>query len=205
MTLKKPETPSILRFADYHDNILREPAKPVQFPLREQDQQYIRDMKYSIQDEQLKKAGAAYESASGMAANQWGISKRIFLFCPEGDTLNKLEVVINPIYEPLGEATAERPIEIQKWESCFSIPLATGNIKRYIRIRVTYQNEVGETIVRELRDWQARVWQHENDHLDGFLYDDNRSEKCIEKIKFSSKQELDEFYSKKRHERQEKQ
>lgn len=189
--------PTLLKFADYHDPILHNPIEPVQFPLKPEDKQFIQDMKYSIQAEQLAKANAPWKGAAGMAANQWGMKRRIFLYCPEGDTVNGLEVVINPSYKPLSDPKNPTPFQDDTWESCFSVPLATGNMRRYSHIEVTYQNEAGETIVRQLSGWHARVWQHENDHLDGFLYDDPRTGKCLEKIKFSSLQEVDEFYRKK--------
>jgi peptide deformylase len=57
---------------------------------------------------------------------------------------------------------------------------------------------MGETIHRELSGWPARVWQHETDHLNGFLYDDNQAGKCTEKHQFASRKEIDDFYKKMR-------
>lgn len=196
MSTTQRTTPHLLTLVDYHHPLLRQATETVQFPLSSQDRELIEDMKYSIQPEQLKKANAPWESAGGMAANQWGINKRIFLFCPEGGVASELEVVINPSYEPLGEASSEAnpPEQDLCWESCFSVPLATGAVRRYTQIKVKYQNEDGVTIVRELTGWPARVWQHETDHLDGVLYDDINAAKCIDKKQFSSKAEVYEFY-----------
>lgn len=188
------DTPTLLSFADYHDDILKNPTETVQFPLSDEDQQIIRNMIYSIQTEQLIKAGAPFKSAAGMAANQWGLNKRIFLYCPDGDAANQLEVVINPSYKPLCDADKFNPSIEDAWEGCFSIPLATGNIRRYSKIQVDYQDETGQHITRELTGWLARVWQHENDHLDGHLYDDPRTAKCLEKQQFLTLDELENFY-----------
>lgn len=196
MASTQQKSRTLLTLVDYHHSVLREVMEPVQFPLSEQDKEIIEDMKYSIQPAQLKKANAPWDAAVGMAANQWGLNKRIFLFCPEGDTVNGLEVIINPSYEPL-ENTGSSPQELT-WEGCFSVPLATGNVQRHTHIRVKYQNEAGETIERELYDWPARVWQHENDHLNGLLYDDAKAGKCIDKRQFSSRAEVDKFYDSKR-------
>ena len=200
MISEQKTTPRLLKLVPYDHPILREPTETVHFPLSAEDQAIIRDMKYSIQKEQLKKAEAPWEAAVGMAANQWGINKRIFLFCPEGDSVNGLEVIINPQYKPLTTSTPKNtaPPQDQCWEGCFSVPLATGNIQRYTHIQVTYQDESGKTMVRDLKDWPARVWQHENDHLNGFLYDDPRTGRCLEKHIFDSKEAVDEFYSKKK-------
>lgn len=192
------EKVNLLKLADYHDDCLRKAPERVKFPLSKEDRQIIKDMKYSIQPAQLKEAGAPWEAAVGMAANQWGINKQIFVYCPEGDTVNKLFVMINPSYEPL------EPDEEDEWEGCFSVPLATGNIRRYKKIRVHYQNEKGEKFTRELSGWYARVWQHENDHLNGFLYDDPRLNRCLIKKQFSTLEEVENFYGELREERRRK-
>jgi peptide deformylase len=191
--------PSILKLVSYSDPILRQIAAPVHFPLSEDDKQLIANMKYSIQPEQLKQVHAAWEAAAGMAANQWGVGKRIFIFSPNGNSAEELEVIINPSYIPLD---AEGLIlQDDAWEACFSIPLAVGHISRFTRIQVKYQNEAGEFIEKELHGWAARVWQHENDHLNGTLYDDADAKKCKEKRIFSSKAEVDDFYQAIREER----
>lgn len=190
----QPIKPRLLTLVDFHHPMLRQTTEPVRFPLSEADKQLIADMKYSIQPEQLKKANAPWDGAAGMAANQWGVNKQIFLFCPESDTVNGLEVMINPSYEPLNGKIAEIPKEDLCWEGCFSVPLATGNVKRYTDIRVKYQDETGKTIIRELSGWHARVFQHETDHLNGFLYYELNPEKCIDKRKFPTREELDQFY-----------
>lgn len=188
----------ILKLLDYSHPLLRQVMEPVSFPLSEEDQQVIHNMKYSIQTEQLRKANAPWDSAAGMAANQWGINKRIFLFCPEGDAVNNLQVIINPSYAPIVDKNTHKADEDYAWEGCFSVPLATGKVKRYIHIQITYQNEMGEIIHQELSGWPARVWQHETDHLNGFLYDDSHAGKCIEKHQFASREEIDAFYKKMR-------
>jgi SEC-C motif-containing protein len=185
--------PRLLTLVDFHHPVLRQVAEPVIFPLTNADKQLIADMKYSIQPEQLKAANAPWESAAGMAANQWGFNKSIFLFCPEADTVHGLDVMINPSYEPLHKTT-ETPKQDLCWEGCFSVPLATGHVKRYTDIRATYQDETGKTIIRELSGTYARVFQHETDHLNGFLYYELKPEQCIDKRNFSSYEEVDKFY-----------
>jgi len=180
----------LLYLSNYHDPILRKKLAEVKFPLSAEDREIIYDMKYSIKPTQLKAVHAPWTSAAGMAANQWGINKRIFLYCPTGDTINKLEVVINPSYEPLSNDYTQD----ESWEGCFSVPLAVGNVKRYKYILAKYQNESGNYIERELRGWDARVWQHETDHLDGHLYDDPRTHKCLEKKVFKNYEDLEDFF-----------
>lgn len=192
MDIHQSIKPKLLTLVDFHHPVLREVLEPVQFPLSAEDKQFIHDMKYSIQPPQLSAANAPWASAAGMAANQWGLRKRIFLFCP--DKSENLEVMINPSYEPLTHAVTQLADENLSWEACFSVPLATGNVKRYTDIRAQYQNEQGDIIVRELHGRHARVFQHETDHLNGLLYYELSTDKCIHKRNFSSRQEVDAFY-----------
>lgn len=195
-SINQPKKPRLLRLVDFHHPLLRQSIEPVHFPLSDIDKQLIQDMKYSIEADQLKKAGAPWDAAAGMAANQWGANKRIFLFCPDAESA--LEVIINPIYEPLINEKTNSPTEDFGWESCFSVPLATGNVKRYTDICAKYQNEEGETIVCELSGRSARVFQHETDHLNGFLYFELSPEKCIDKRTFLSRADVDEFHEAKK-------
>lgn len=190
--------PQLLKLVDYHDPILRTPTQRVDFPMSKEDLVIIENMIYSIQPEQLKASKAPWEAAVGMAANQWGINKSIFLYCPSGDTVNELQVIINPSYSACTSILENTPATELAWEGCFSVPLATGNIKREIKIKIKYQDQTGIMCEGELSGWEARVWQHENDHLNGFLYDDPRTNKCTEKLCFATHKELDDFYASKK-------
>jgi peptide deformylase len=185
--------PRLLKLVDYNHPVLRQKTQKILFPLSEEDQQLIADMKYSIHSEQLIKAGAPWDAAVGMAANQWGYAKSIMVYCPDGDTVNGLSVVINPSYTPLANPKTGMPCKELVWEGCFSIPLATGNIDRYTNIIASFQNESGDTIKQELSGWPARVFQHETDHLYGILYDDEKAGKYVEVCRFATKDEIITF------------
>jgi peptide deformylase len=187
--------PKLLKLVAYENPVLRQKCLPVSFPLDQKLINLINDMVYSIQPEQLKAAGAPWEAAVGMAANQWGLNYSIFLYCPYGDSINGLEVIINPSYSPTADSTHS------EWEGCFSVPLATGNIRRYDNILAKYQTIDGKLVERELNGWEARVWQHETDHLNGLLYDDPHASKCLEKKTFTTVEEVEAFYDKIREER----
>jgi peptide deformylase len=72
--------------------------------------------------------------------------------------------MINPVVEPQGEDTNVG------FEACLSVPDMAGPVRRFNRVRVTYQTLEGETVEREAEGFHARVIQHECDHLDGILY-----------------------------------
>ena len=98
----------------------------------------------------------------GLAAPQIGISQRFFIMNP-GDKLRK---VINSEIVKAGSAQAEME------EGCLSVPGIHKKVRRPRRITVRYTNENGETIEEELKDFPARVFQHEYDHLDGIVFVD---------------------------------
>lgn len=149
----------------------------------------IEDMCYSILPEQLK------DPAAGMAANQWGIKRRVFIFTPEQDSS---EIIINPSYTPYLRPNETEYKIVSNYEVCFSISLTMGLISRYEAITATYYTPTGEKIERVMEGWEARVFQHETDHLDGKLYDgrlDNYTgPPCLERLIFKDQEELEVWY-----------
>lgn len=159
----------------------------------------IEDMCHSILPEQLEAAGAPHKSAAGMAANQWGIKKRVFVYTPDGSgEVKSQEVMINPSYVPYLRPNEKQPTMVAAFEGCFSIPLTTGCVNRYEAILATYYNQQGKKIERILTGWEARVFQHETDHLNGKLYDgklDNfAGPECLERIIFKDAEEMENFW-----------
>ncbi len=51
-----------------------------------------------------------------------------------------------------------------------------------MQIKVTYQNAKGKTVTKKFRDWEARIFQHEYDHLDGVLYMDRLLPESRQKV-----------------------
>ncbi len=75
-----------------------------------------------------------------------------------------MTAMINPVVEPVGDDTNVG------FEACLSVPDMAGPVRRFSRVRVTYQTLDGTTEEREAEGFHARVIQHECDHLDGILY-----------------------------------
>jgi peptide deformylase len=98
----------------------------------------------------------------GLASPQIGVSQRFFVM----DAGGKVRKVINPEILSFGNSTAEME------EGCLSLPGISMRVRRSKRIAVRYQNETGETVREELKDYPARVFQHEFDHLNGILFVD---------------------------------
>ena len=56
------------------------------------------------------------------------------------------------------------------FEGCLSIPHYVGIVPRHNQIRVQFQDQHGQSHQKTLKDYMARIFQHEYDHLDGILY-----------------------------------
>lgn len=194
--------PKLLQFVEKSNPILRETMPELKDFNDPALHELINDMCYSILPAQLKTANGAHESAAGMAANQWGMKQRIFIFTPEGSEVGKqLEVMINPSYVPYLRPDEKSPKLVPAFEGCFSIPLTTGIVNRYDAIMATYYTPAGQQISRLMEGWEARVFQHETDHLNGKLFDgklDNHAgPECLERIVFKDKVEMDNFWENK--------
>ncbi len=103
----------------------------------------------------------------GLAAPQVGLPLRLFVFNPSGDPEKKEEegVLVNPrIVRRKGEEYGE--------EGCLSFPNVYGEVRRATWIRVEARDLEGHPVEKEFQDFQARVVQHELDHLEGILFVD---------------------------------
>lgn len=96
----------------------------------------------------------------GLAANQVGVTQRVFVYDCEGDRGH----ILNPVWEAVDEETQTGG------EGCLSIPDIGGTVTRAERVRVTGITVDGEPVDREVTGLLARCVQHETDHLDGVLF-----------------------------------
>jgi peptide deformylase len=100
-----------------------------------------------------------YEApGSGLAANQIGVMRRIFVY----DVGEGPRAVINPrIVESDGEWTYD--------EGCLSIPGLSWDIVRPNAVHLVGLDLDGNELSIEATELEGRVFQHELDHLDGIL------------------------------------
>jgi peptide deformylase len=103
----------------------------------------------------------------GLAAPQLGISQRLLVYRVGQDA--PVIVLANPELE-----WSSDDLEVGE-EGCLSIPGVTVDVDRAIHLRVRAQDEQGEPRVVEASGLEARVIQHEMDHLDGVLILDRTS------------------------------
>jgi peptide deformylase len=97
----------------------------------------------------------------GLAATQVGVAHRLFVYRVEPDS--PVQAVINP--------EIEWSSRDQEWmeEGCLSLPGVHVEVERPVHVRVRAQDPWGEPILVEASGLEARVIQHETDHLDGVL------------------------------------
>ncbi len=95
----------------------------------------------------------------GLAATQIGILRRFFVCTLDGED----RVLVNPVVTPEGDDT-----EVED-EGCLSLGTVRVPIERALRVRVEARDAAGEPVSLTLEEMDARVVQHELDHLDGVL------------------------------------
>jgi peptide deformylase len=97
----------------------------------------------------------------GLAATQVGVMHRVLVYRVEPDAA--IAALVNPVVE-----WASDDVEGME-EGCLSLPGVLVGVERPIHVRVRAQDERGEPILVEASGLEARVIQHEIDHLDGVL------------------------------------
>ena len=106
----------------------------------------------------------------GLAAPQVGINQQLMVVNWSGDPgRSSSELVLcNPSIVEASRATEVEP------EGCLSFPGFTADVERAESIVVEFQTVKGKPRRLELSGWEARVFQHEYDHLEGKLYATDR-------------------------------
>jgi peptide deformylase len=97
----------------------------------------------------------------GLAAPQLGVMHRVLVYKVGEDGL--LAALVNPELEWAGDDLEEAE------EGCLSLPGVHVDVERPVRVRVRAHDEHGGRLVIEASGLEARVIQHEMDHLDGVL------------------------------------
>ena len=119
----------------------------------------------------------------GLAANQIGIPRRIFVVNLGYETENdNLVTLINP------EITAMEGSEIGE-EGCLSIPEVVAKVNRATQVELKAVDLNGKDVRYETTGFLARALQHEMDHLNGILFWDSlgKIKRDILKRKFKKK------------------
>jgi peptide deformylase len=97
----------------------------------------------------------------GLAATQLGVPHRLLVYRVEPDS------PVNALVNPEIEWSSKDSETLE--EGCLSLPGVHVDVERPIHVRVRALDEAGEAVVIEASGLEARVIQHEVDHLDGVL------------------------------------
>ena len=141
---------ALAHIRQFGDPILRTRAREVDHfdpALREEIQRMGRLMHESI--------------GVGLAAPQAGVSHRLLVYRTEPDS--PVQALVNPEIE-----WTSRDKEWME-EGCLSLPGVHVEVERPVHVRVRAQDGDGAAVLVEASGFEARVIQHEIDHLDGVL------------------------------------
>ncbi len=97
----------------------------------------------------------------GLAANQVGLLRRFFVYRVSDD--GPLQALVNPVIE--WSSDDEETFD----EGCLSLPQVVVEVTRPAQLRVSAQDPFGGPVKLEAEGLEARVIQHELDHLNGVL------------------------------------
>jgi peptide deformylase len=153
---------AVLKIRRYGDSILRQKAAPVE-KVTPELRGIIEDMVETMY----------HQVGIGLAAPQVGIPLRLVLI---DDGSRGPRALINP-------AIVDRGGSIRGEEGCLSIPGIFGEVERSEWVRVEALDADGGSVGFDARGLQARVIQHELDHLDGVLFIDRLPPVTRDRIK----------------------
>ena len=147
---------ALAHIRQYGDPILRTAARPVE--------QFDESLRHEIE----RMGILMHDSIGvGLAAPQAGISHRLLVYRVDPDS--PIQALVNPEIE-----WASKDKESME-EGCLSLPAVHVEVDRPIHVRVRAQDAEGEPVLVEASGFEARVIQHEVDHLDGVLILDRTS------------------------------
>jgi peptide deformylase len=134
----------------FGDPVLRATALPVE--------RFDDDLKAEVQ-----RMGELMHDALGvgLAATQLGVLHRVLVYKAYVD--DPVTALVNPVLEWTSE---ERELGD---EGCLSLPGVHVEVERHAQLRVRARDETGEEVEVEAEGLEARVIQHEIDHLNGVL------------------------------------
>ncbi len=145
---------ALLEIRIYPDEVLRKRCEEVT-SIGDDEKRLFDDMIETM----LKNKGV------GLAAPQVGILKRIIVAAPKG-TKDETYVFVNPVI-------TESKGEVEDVEGCLSLPCASAEVTRAKKIKFQALDRNGKKINMEVKDFLARIIQHETDHLNGKLFIDH--------------------------------
>ena len=171
LPLLNPKDPRLLmQIAPFEDNTLE------QFKLKDR-----KELGKIMYDTMVKYGGL------GLSCNQVGLPYRMFVMGGHPRIEDgKVRYVFNPFVNDVSEET------IVFKEGCLSFPFLFLSIKRPKWVSVKYTDENNEEIEETLHSMSARIFQHENEHMNGYLFTDLVSKFKLDRAKKAQKKLIKE-------------
>jgi len=124
----------------------------------------------------------------GLSANQVGLPYRMFVMGGHPQVEDgKVRTVFNPLINDVS------PESINLKEGCLSFPFLFLSIKRQKWCSVRYTDENGEEIEETLHGMSARIFMHENEHMNGYVFTDLVSKLKLERAEKSKQKMIKEI------------
>jgi peptide deformylase len=144
---------AVLKLTTFPDKLLKQKTREV-FRITDEDRRLVEDMIETMYA----------EHGVGLAANQVGVSKRIFV--ASADQVRGKELVFfNP-------RIVRREGAVKEFEGCLSVPECFEPVRRAKCVWLQGMDLNGESVEFKAEGLLARIFQHETDHLNGFLFID---------------------------------
>jgi len=103
----------------------------------------------------------------GLSCNQVGLPYRMFVM---GGHPSIEEGKVRYVFNPLVNDVSEESIVYK--EGCLSFPFLFLSIKRPKWVSVRYTDENNEEVEETLHSMSGRIFQHENEHMNGYVFTD---------------------------------
>ena len=124
----------------------------------------------------------------GLSANQVGLPYRMFVMGGHPQVEDgKVRSVFNPLINDVS------PESINLKEGCLSFPFLFLSIKRPKWCSVRYTDENGEEVEETLHGMSARIFMHENEHMNGYVFTDLVSKLKLERAEKSKQKMIKEI------------
>lgn len=163
--------PKILKVAELGHEILRRKAEKVSIEelVSPDFQDLLDDMVETLKD----------SSGVGLAAPQIYESKRVMIVHSFSSPRYPKAPEFGPIALINPKILSKSAKKVDGWEGCLSFPGIRGLVPRHQSVEVEYFDKTGKKNKKVFKDFLARIFQHEYDHLEGIVFLDRIKGKDI--------------------------
>ena len=169
---KKPEKRVLPLIPPTDPRLLMQIAPFIDDTLKEFDFKDRVDLSKVMYDTMVKYGGL------GLAANQCGLPYRMFVMGGHPSIeAGKVRSIFNPLVNDVSKET------VNMKEGCLSFPFLFLMINRPKWVSLKYTDQHGKEIEETLHGMPARIFQHENEHMNGYLFTDLVSKLKLDRAK----------------------